>query len=142
MVHKFVGSAACGLLCLFLAGCATTGRRSDNEALRNQVITLEQQLQQKDAEIDSLRKALSRTTEEKFNAMRGERSGGSVGVPSVKQIQVALRNAGYDPGPADGRMGKNTRSAIRQFQKDNNLSSDGKVGRRTWSLLEPYLNKE
>ncbi|HOW42624.1 MAG TPA: peptidoglycan-binding protein [Candidatus Omnitrophota bacterium] len=144
MVHKYLGLGASGLVCLFLlAGCATTSnQRSENESLRNQVTTLEQQLQQKDAEIDSLRKALSKTTEEKFDAMRGERAGGSMAVPSVKQIQTALKNAGYDPGAADGRMGKNTRTAIRQFQKDNGLTSDGKVGRKTWSLLEPYLNKE
>lgn len=130
-----------GIICLgCVAGCATTGRSgSENQALRDQVASLQAQLQEKDAEMESMRSALSQQTESNYYAARAAR-GGSAGAPSVKQIQLALRNAGYNPGPVDGRMGKMTRSAIRGFQKDNGLSADGKVGKRTWALLEPYLD--
>lgn len=56
-----------------------------------------------------------------------------------KQIQFALKKAGFDPGPIDGKLGKNTRKAIRQFQKANGLKADGIVGRRTWEKLSKYL---
>ncbi|MCM8792068.1 MAG: peptidoglycan-binding protein, partial [Candidatus Omnitrophica bacterium] len=57
-------------------------------------------------------------------------------------IQIALKNAGYNPGEIDGKMGKQTRQAIRAFQKANGLVVDGKVGKRTWSLLREYLYKK
>jgi len=33
----------------------------------------------------------------------------------IAQIQHALKNFGYDPGTIDGRLGKNTRKAIKEF---------------------------
>jgi cytoskeletal protein RodZ len=39
----------------------------------------------------------------------------------VSQIQEALRAKGYDPGPTDNVLGAKTRTALTQFQKDNNL---------------------
>jgi peptidoglycan hydrolase-like protein with peptidoglycan-binding domain len=124
-----------------LAGCATTARQKDNaQSLRNQVIALESELQQKDAEIDSLRRALSSTTEEKYAATK-EKQQGTISKPTMKQIQTALKNAGFDPGSVDGKMGKSTRNAIKEFQKANNLNADGKVGPKTWSVLGQHLNK-
>lgn len=60
----------------------------------------------------------------------------------ARQIQTALKNAGYDPGPIDGKMGVMTMSAIRNFQKANNLVADGKVGPRTWEILQKYYAGE
>jgi len=57
----------------------------------------------------------------------------------VKEIQQALKLAGFDPGPVDGQMGQRTRTAIRDFQLAQGLQADGKVGTRTWGKLEPYL---
>lgn len=59
-----------------------------------------------------------------------------VSVEGIKQVQLALKAAGYDPGPADGRMGARTKTAIRDFQVANGLQADGKVGSRTWSKLQ------
>ena len=42
----------------------------------------------------------------------------------VKLIQAALLDAGYDPGPIDGLMGRGTRDALREFQRDNGLPSE------------------
>ena len=128
-----------------LSGCATTmnGQKLvENQNLKTQVADLQAQLQQKDEEIKSLRMALSQTTEDKYTAMRQTQLATPVPKnPSVKQIQSALKNAGYEHGPIDGRMGKTTVKAIRDFQKANNLSADGKVGKETWSILSRYLNK-
>jgi peptidoglycan hydrolase-like protein with peptidoglycan-binding domain len=42
----------------------------------------------------------------------------------------------------DGKMGKQTRKAVRDFQRANGLVVDGKVGKKTWSLLEPYFTRD
>ncbi|MBI3312579.1 MAG: peptidoglycan-binding protein [Candidatus Omnitrophica bacterium] len=59
----------------------------------------------------------------------------------VREVQLALRAAGFDPGSSDGRLGPRTRSAVREFQQANGLEPDGKVGPRTWAKLETYLQK-
>ena len=38
--------------------------------------------------------------------------------PLIKKTQLALINAGYNPGPADGFMGRRTHQAIDQYKKD------------------------
>jgi murein L,D-transpeptidase YcbB/YkuD len=123
------------------SGCATAPRQKlENQDFRNQIMVLQQELQQKDAEIVSLRQALVRKTEEKaavIKEMRGKNGG--VTQPSISQIQAALKNAGFYAGTLDGHSGSQTRSAVKEFQKANKLTADGKVGKQTWKLLEPYL---
>jgi murein L,D-transpeptidase YcbB/YkuD len=60
--------------------------------------------------------------------------------PSKKEIQQALKAAGFYQGPVDGKIGPQTQEAIRQFQQVNGLKVDGVVGRRTWEKLAPYLD--
>ncbi len=60
--------------------------------------------------------------------------------PTVRQIQTALKNAGYYTGLVDGKKGPMTKKAIEDFQKANGLAVDGKVGTKTWAALSPYLN--
>jgi peptidoglycan hydrolase-like protein with peptidoglycan-binding domain len=59
----------------------------------------------------------------------------------VREIQLALKAAGFDPGPVDGQLGTRTKTAIRDFQTANGLMADGKVGPKTWGKLESYLNQ-
>ena len=63
------------------------------------------------------------------------------GSARVREIQQALKNAGFDPGTIDGRMGAKTQVAVRDFQRANSLEADGKVGPRTWAKLETYLKQ-
>ena len=51
----------------------------------------------------------------------------------VEHLQVALNQRGYDAGEADGVMGPATRSAVRAFQREAGLVSDGYPDR---SVLE------
>lgn len=44
---------------------------------------------------------------------------------AVGLAQASLKKIGYDPGPTDGKMGSKTRVAIRKFQKNWNLKTDG-----------------
>lgn len=58
--------------------------------------------------------------------------------PRVKEIQQILKDANFDPGPIDGRMGHRTRAAIREFQKTKGLKPTGKID----SPTQLALNRE
>ena len=58
-----------------------------------------------------------------------------------KQIQLALKSAGFYDGAVDGKLGAQTKAAIKQFQKANGLKVDGKVGKETRSILSMYVVK-
>lgn len=58
---------------------------------------------------------------------------------SAVDLQKALKNAGFNPGKIDGKIGPNTVKAIKQFQTAEGLAADGVVGRRTWAKLSPHL---
>ncbi len=60
---------------------------------------------------------------------------------SVARIQEALKRAGYDPGPSDGKMGQKTKAALMSFQKDNGLKPDGVLGPQTLGKLKKYLGQ-
>lgn len=57
----------------------------------------------------------------------------------TEDIQSALKRAGYNPGSVDGKMGRSTRKALRRFQRDNGLRSDGIVGPETMKRLQPFF---
>ena len=61
--------------------------------------------------------------------------------PTNKEIQTALRNAGFYHGEIDGDIGPMSKQAIRDFQAANNLQVDGRVGPKTWAALEKYLSQ-
>lgn len=52
---------------------------------------------------------------------------------TVRVVQIALAERGYDPGPANGRAGSRTQAAIRKFQADRNLEATGTID---YALLE------
>lgn len=47
--------------------------------------------------------------------------------PKVEEIQNILKYSGFKPGPVDGRMGSQTRMAIRKFQKSKGLKVTGRI---------------
>ena len=127
---------------VLVSGCATTHPRkaaaqtdlpSQVQALQTEVRTKDQQIQDLQYQLDSQQQSLSGGSSSSSAGGRSTLIRAS-GV-SVTDVQKALSRAGLDPGPADGRMGKKTKSAIKQFQKRNNLKADGVVGDKTWSLL-------
>lgn len=131
-----------GLFILMSAsGCATT-RATQVEgpdlegqvtALRNELLAKEQQVQDLQSQLESQDASLSRPS--RGSSVTPESVIRVSGV-SAKAVQQALLEAGFDPGPIDGRIGKKTKSAIKDFQKRNNLTADGIVGERTWALLK------
>ncbi len=126
---------------LLLAGCATTrAKKADMPDADSQLVQMQTQLQALEQENQELRSQL-----ESQERSVGDFSDRSVSAKSdilrvsgvtATQLQKALHRAGYDPGPIDGRVGKKTRSAVKAFQRRQNLKADGIVGERTWSALQ------
>ena len=63
-------------------------------------------------------------------------------VDRAKDIQTALKNAGFYIGAIDGKIGPNSKKAIMEFQAAKGLKVDGKVGPKTWAELEKYLVRQ
>ncbi|WP_417539061.1 His-Xaa-Ser repeat protein HxsA [Marinobacter sp.] len=53
----------------------------------------------------------------------------------IKRVQIALIIQGYSPGATDGRMGPQTREALKRFQKDKGLKVDGLMSTETLNAL-------
>ena len=54
----------------------------------------------------------------------------------IENVQEALKQKGYDPGPIDGTGGPQTRQAIKAFQQANNLRVTGTVDAETARRLD------
>lgn len=54
----------------------------------------------------------------------------------VMHLQTRLASLGYTVGKIDGIFGKNTESAVRQFQTDNGLEVDGIIGPLSWEKIK------
>ncbi len=54
---------------------------------------------------------------------------------AVKTMQEALNKLGYAAGAADGIFGRGTEAAVKQFQRNNSLTTDGLAGAKTLTLL-------
>jgi hypothetical protein len=44
-----------------------------------------------------------------------------------RMLQLRLREAGYDPGPIDGKFGQQTKAALCQFQRQQGLRITGEL---------------
>jgi hypothetical protein len=55
------------------------------------------------------------------------------------RVQKALKAAGYDPGPVDGKKGPLTTKALKEFQKANGLAETGMADPDTWVILKREL---
>jgi len=66
-----------------------------------------------------------------YNGMPGGR------LAIVEHYQQRLHDLGYHQvGVVDGRFGDNTETAVRQFQRINNLTADGIIGSQTRAVLD------
>lgn len=57
------------------------------------------------------------------------------GSSTVREAQQALKDKGFDPGPVDGLNGPRTRAAVRDYQKQQNLTVNGRLGNETLTSL-------
>lgn len=150
---------------LLLSGCVTTRSQQksglldqmnqlslkihsleqENQSLRQRNLENEQTIAQLEDQVDNLEAKLEPQT--KSLSMQQTPNTTSTASPSYdvkltkKNIQKALKLAGYDIGEIDGKIGPRTRQAISAFQQTNGLTPDGKVGKQTWARLQTYLPK-
>ena len=61
----------------------------------------------------------------------------AMSVADVKQLQELLNSRGFSSGEPDGRVGRQTRAAIRAYQKAQGLPQDGYA---SWVLFESLEN--
>lgn len=54
---------------------------------------------------------------------------------AVRYLQQKLYSKLYPVGTIDGIFGANTESAVKDFQRENGLVSDGIVGKNTWTAI-------
>lgn len=131
-----------GLL-IAATGCVSKGRH------QSEVSDLQGQLTQTQAAL--------KAQEEKNKALEEQISGSRPVVPveayqgstnrtpsgfelPAADIQKGLKSAGYYSGVIDGKIGPDSREALRNFQRDNGLTPDGVCGRQTWNKLKTYLS--
>ena len=57
------------------------------------------------------------------------------GGQSTREVQEALKAKGNDPGPIDGKMGPQTRAALKAFQESNGLKGTGRIDNETADKL-------
>lgn len=57
---------------------------------------------------------------------------------AVRELQVALKEAGEDPGRADGQFGPQTQAAVKAFQHKRGIAVDGVVGPITWRNIDEF----
>lgn len=132
-----------GLILLFGAGCATTKPRPVDQTpmvtLANQVTQLQNELQTKNQEIQQLEGDLESRERPRKPANNFSKKSSTLMIHvagvSVKDLQQALVRAGFDPGPVDGKAGKKTKTAIKEFQRRNKIKVTGIVGEKTWGML-------
>jgi len=145
-------------------GRSAFGGDEEFQALKNRVSLLENQIISKDSQIANLTYALEKEKEARQDLLKTvgeqaerlkdltkrlqEKKKQEVVFPKSKtkayysfviRIQAALKNAGFDPGLIDGKMGNRTRAALKGFQKANGLTENGQVDKQTWILLRKYL---
>ncbi len=146
--RKFLLIAICGVLAVGVAGCVGNDKynkdmnmlRSQMQLVQSDVENLRTGQQKIEEDLTEVSKIKSAPVSSGGVSVTGEvyRTPSGFTLPS-RDIQKALKNAGYYNGPIDGKVGSGTRSAIKQFQEDQGLSADGVCGRNTWSKLQPFL---
>lgn len=60
---------------------------------------------------------------------------GHKGSDDIRQAQQALMDKGINPGPIDGKMGPQTKGALSEYQKKENLKVTGRLDHETKTRL-------
>lgn len=117
---------------VLMAGCATT--RTSTSSIESRLDVLESRLQVLEGQSGAAGEVNAQ-----YEVKETQEASVSPDSLTKKQIQMALRNAGYYDGAVDGKIGPRTKSAIKKFQADMGLKADGVAGRNTREKLVKYL---
>lgn len=124
---------------LFLSGCAAVHRSQGlaNQDFQARISYLEAEIERKNRQISILEDDLAMSQSSSEPLVKEDRPASRL---SARQIQAALKNAGFYKGAVDGHLGPRTKEAIRNFQKANGLYADGVAGKQTREKLKRYLD--
>ena len=120
---------------MVFSGCSTTS--GSCKSLENRVQALESRVQV--VEGGPASEATAVTTAGAEVSLASIEGAVTVENMTKKQVQQALKNAGYYEGEVDGKIGSKTTTAITNFQKDMGLKADGVAGKNTKEKLLKYL---
>ena len=128
-------------------GCVSNSRHQrEVGALQTQVSQMDTALKTQQEQSQKLQAQLESARAHKLGGGGGSSFAGALyrtpsgfELPAV-DIQKALKGAGQYSGGIDGKIGPDSREAIRNFQKDNGLTADGVCGRQTWAKLKTHLD--
>lgn len=131
------------LFLIIFAGCASLAKKEDLASLETKMSALENEIQElKDRQNQLLDLQMKMRKDLKYES---EEEAGtkdvSADTPSNKDIQIALKNAGFYKGEIDGKIGSQTRGAVMAFQEQKGLKVDGVVGKNTWELLKEFVTE-
>ncbi|PIP18986.1 MAG: hypothetical protein COT38_01080 [Candidatus Omnitrophica bacterium CG08_land_8_20_14_0_20_41_16] len=125
MLMRLMGIA---LFALIISGCATGSKKQTTQQSDYQGPSQTYQQNTSSWDYEDVQPAKSTTYSAPVNL-------------SARQIQKALKSAGFYQGSVDGKLGLKTKEAIIKFQKANGLKADGIVGKRTSVELNKYLSQ-
>ena len=136
-MKRIVCSLLAVMLFVFLSGCATTGQSATTSELQDRIDSLETRIQKVEKGQNQLEDMIvNQVSLKSEEVIIVEKT--IITDPSKKDIQIALKNAGFYNGSVDGKIGPKTREVIMEFQKQNGLKVDGKVGKNTWEILGEF----
>ena len=152
--HSFIFCIFAIILIFAVSGCSTVPKKFKEEVagIKTKMDTLEAKVggvESRQAEVERVTSEQAQTIEElkaKKERVRIIKTNVSVKPrqsrkkEKTKEIQACLRNAGFYDGEIDGVKGRNTKRAIKEFQKANGLDADGVVGPKTWEALKKYAS--
>lgn len=127
-----------------VSGCGTAPKKVQDEigGIKTRVDTLESRvegIEMKQTEAERLAMEKSLMQEAPYASTNIEiKSRTSKSNEDIKQVQIALKSAGFYNGKIDGVKGKQTKKAIKDFQREHGLAADGVVGKKTWDALAKY----
>ncbi len=126
-----------GIFSFFMTGCATfpSGELSN---LKSRVGALEERQAVLEREVTTAPSDVVRVQETTISEVS---YAGDAASMTEKDIQTALRKAGYYTGTIDGILGQQSVKAITDFQSDKGLKVDGVVGPETRAALLKYLKR-
>jgi peptidoglycan hydrolase-like protein with peptidoglycan-binding domain len=125
-------------LVIGLGGCATGGKKQATQASTvsyEKSRAYQQETYQRDYDDDDT------WTSDTYEKPAAKTYTGQAAQLSSRQIQRALKSAGFYQGPIDGKIGSKTKEAIIKFQKAKGLKADGLVGKKTSAELNKYLSR-
>ncbi len=131
MSKKIAAVVGFALALPLLAGCGTKVRILSLELreLKGRVSHLETQFGRHDESLREMQTQVEQNSIQpkaaRVSTVKAFQQARSKAKLTTRELQIALRNAGHNPGPLDGKVGRRTVSATRAFQRHLGLMVTG-----------------